>query len=386
MGPFLKRAWWYLSGRSRIVRLLPLIAPVASRRALLLYLNEWWNPLDYLRKKSSHQNLHQARDLASILQQRGYACDVVHYKNRQFQVTTPYDLIISHRLDDGFLRCPKPEGARYLALTTTQAPQVHNTISRQREQQVCARRGGTLSKTRDVVQDLSFLRHADAIAAFGDESVAEGWRHCFSGPIRTFHNWPFEIPRPAGKDWVKAKTGFLFLASGSQVHKGLDLVLEAAQRLPQARVYVCSYFKDEEDFCALYHRELFESPNVVPIGRINLQSALFQRLLADTAFALLPSASEGSPGSIIQCADGGLIPVVSRFCGSRWPESRIIEELTVEAVTHAMEECLALSINEIQEISGAVQQRVERECSRAAFHRRWEEILDEIAGPVSIPS
>jgi glycosyltransferase involved in cell wall biosynthesis len=178
------------------------------------------------------------------------------------------------------------------------------------------------------------------------------------------------------------ETGFFFLASATQVHKGLDLLLEAAQRLPHARIYVCSYFKMEKDFCALYRKELFEAPNVFPIGRINIRSAQFQRLLAETAFAILPSASEGSPGSIVQCGYGGLIPVVSRYCGSRWPESKLIEDLTVDSVTRAMEECLAMPTEAIQQLSRAVQQRVEQECSRAAFRRRWEEILDEIVGPV----
>jgi hypothetical protein len=149
---------------------------------------------------------------------------------------------------------------------------------------------------------------------------------------------------------------------------------------------VCSYFKSEKDFCALYQHELFASPNVFPIGRINVRSAQFQRLLADTAFAILPSASEGSPGSIIQCASGGLIPVISRYCGGRWPESRMIEDLSIDAVTRAMEECLAMTGDEVVQLSAAVQRRVEQECSRAAFRRRWEEILDEIVGPVDTMS
>lgn len=381
MPSLLQRFWWSLSGRNRVVHLPSLRRDKEARRALLLYLNDYWNPLDYWRKKSSHQNLHQAQEIAQVLQERGYACDVVHYKNKQFTVSAPYDVIISHRFDDGFLRIPKPATARYLCLTTTQAPQVHNTIARQREEAV-SRRGGKLSKFRDVTENLSFLQHADAIAAFGDDLVAEGWRQKFNGPVRTFNNWPFDIPQPRNKDWAHAKTGFLFLASGSQVHKGLDLLLEAAQRFPQARVYVCSFFKDEPDFCAFYRRELFESPNVFPIGRINIRSAQFQRLLADTAFAILPSASEGSPGSIVQCSHGGLIPVISRYCGSRTPESKLIEELTVDGVARAMEECLAMSTEVIEQLSRAVQQRVEQECSRAAFCRRWQEILDEIVGPV----
>jgi glycosyltransferase involved in cell wall biosynthesis len=376
-----------LTGRNRIIRLKASKTAGEPRRALLLYLNDRWNPVEYLRKKSSHQNLHQAQDIASILQERGFSCDVVHYKNRKFAVTTPYDVIISHRMDDGFLQSPKPAGSRYLALTTTQAPQVHNRISRHREQEVCAKRGGTLSNLRDVGEDLSFLRHADSIAAFGDGQVAEGWQHNFTGPIRTFQNWWFDIPRPKEKNWAEAKTGFLFLASGSQVHKGLDLVLEAAQRLPQARVYVCSYFESEKDFCALYRRELFESPNVFPIGWTNIHSAKFQQLLAGTAFAILPSASDACPGSIVQAAHCGLIPVLSQWCGVSWPEARFADALTVDAVRVAMEQCLAMSAEEVETLSTAVQQRVDRECSREAFRRRWEEILDEIVGPVvSMPS
>jgi hypothetical protein len=52
-----------------------------------------------------------------------------------------------------------------------------------------------------------------------------------------------------------------------------------------------------------------------------------------------------------------------------------------------MEQCLAMSAEEVETLSTAVQQRVDRECSREAFRRRWEEILDEIVGPVvSMPS
>lgn len=382
MAGLLQRVWWRLSGRSRVVHLPPPARTEPARRALLLYLNDWWNPLDYLRKRSSHQNLHQARDIALLLQKRGYACDVAHYKNKEFFVDRPYDLIISHRFDAGFLRVPKPAAARYLCLTTTQAPQINNQVAGQRREEVGRRRGGQLSKLRDVSEDLSFLRQADGLASFGDESVAAGWRENFGGPIRTFNNWPFEIPWPKEKDWARARTGFLFLASGSQVHKGLDLVLEAIQKLPEARLYICSYFKSEKDFCALYQREIFHSPNVIPVGLVNIRSARFQRILADTAFAIMPSASDACPGSVVQAASCGLVPVLSRYCGVGWPEAIYAEALTVEEVRMRMEECLAMSTEAIQERSRAVQQRMERECSRAAFQRRWEEILDEIVGPV----
>lgn len=377
------RLWWHLSGRGRVIRLPSLREAGRPRRALLLYLNEWWNPLDYYRKKSSHQNLHQAHDIARILQERGYACDVVHYKNKAFHVTTPYDLIISHRFDDRFLKCPKPAESRYVFLTTTQAPQIHNTVARARLEEVMRRKNSKVANFRSVSEESGFRQQADMIAAFGSESVGDGWRSIFPGPVRCFQNWPFEIPRPAGKDWSRARTGFLYLASGSQVHKGLDLILEAVQQLPEARVYVCSYFKDETDFCAAYHHELFESPNVFPIGRINVRSQHFQQLLQDTAFAILPSASEGSPGSTIQAAHGGLIPVLSRYSGVDRDECIFIEDLSVEAVTAAMRQCLAMPVEEVVTRSAAVEKWIDSSCSREKFIQSWNAILDELAGPAN---
>lgn len=378
----LKQLGKILIGRNRVIHLPSLRDSAPTRRALLLYLNEWWNPLERWRKEFSHQNLHQSREIAQLLQERGYACDVAHYKNHSFAAATPYDVIISHRFDDGFLRLPKPPAGRYICLTTTQAPQVNNAIARERRDEVCARRRGKLSNFRDVSENLTFLQHADVIASFGDESVARGWSRNFGGPIRTFNNWPFEIPRPREKDWARAKTGFLFLASGSQVHKGLDLVLEAMQELPEARLYVCSYFNSEKDFCALYERELFHSSNVFPVGLVNIRSAQFRRILADTAFAIMPSASDACPGSIVQAGYCGLVPILSRHCGVAWPEAIYAETLTVGDVRNRMKEGLAMSIEAVEARSGAVRTRIEQECSRAAFRRRWEEILDEIVGPV----
>ena len=128
-------------------------------------------------------------------------------------------------------------------------------------------------------------------------------------------------------------------------------------------------------------RELFSSPNVIPVGLVNIRSAQFQSILADTAFAIMPSASDACPGSVVQAASCGLVPVLSRYCGVGWPEAIYAESLTVEEVRNRMQECLAMSTEAIQERSLAVQRRMEQECSRVAFHRRWEEILDEIVGP-----
>ena len=73
-----------------------------------------------------------------------------------------------------------------------------------------------------------------------------------------------------GYDFLTLKTfvhkkpnSFLFIASGGQVHKGLDLVLEAFARRPHLELFVCSLFAEEGDFCSTYNR-----------GSIKLQTSM----------------------------------------------------------------------------------------------------------------
>ena len=54
---------------------------------------------------------------------------------------------------------------------------------------------------------------------------------------------------------------FVFFGSLGAVHKGLDLLLEVFSRMTtDCKLYVCSGYEKEEDFCKLYHKELYETP------------------------------------------------------------------------------------------------------------------------------
>ena len=62
----------------------------------------------------------------------------------------------------------------------------------------------------------------------------------------------------------------MYLAGGGSVHKGLDRVIEAFSARPDLKLYVCSPFRYEQDFCEVYKHELFRTPNIIPIGFLKL--------------------------------------------------------------------------------------------------------------------
>ena len=110
---------------------------------------------------------------------------------------------------------------------------------------------------------------------------------------------------------------FLFLGSMGQVHKGLDLLLEifSEDNMRNYRLYVCSGYEKEEDFCKEYNKELFNTPNIIPCSFVDIESDKFKSIVEQCAYTILPSCSEGCAGSVLTAMSGGLIPIVSKECG-----------------------------------------------------------------------
>jgi hypothetical protein len=96
-----------------------------------------------------------------------------------------------------------------------------------------------------------------------------------------------------GKDFVDARKRFLFFATRSQMQKGLDWLLEIFPKYPDLHLYVCSQFENEPDFCALYRKELHETPNVHPIGWIAAKGPQYNQLMKTCAYVIHPTCSEG---------------------------------------------------------------------------------------------
>ncbi len=159
--------------------------------------------------------------------------------------------------------------------------------------------------------------NSDAIIGVGNQLSVGSWKEVFNGPIYSYNNCGYrEIRGPSeSKDFEFAKQRFLFFASASQMQKGLDLLLEIFPQHPDLHLYVCSLFKMEKDFCDCYYKELYETPNIHPIGWVQVNSPQFYFLIDRCAYVILPTCSEGQPGSVVHCMQAGLIPIVTAEAG-----------------------------------------------------------------------
>jgi glycosyltransferase involved in cell wall biosynthesis len=351
-----------------------------GKRALLVYVVKAFLATADDTPSEGHQNLRRARALATVLSEFGYIVDVADTRDQGFEVDRSYDLVLKDRVRLNHFE-PAPGGTKRLLLATTMNHVAHNWNLRARHQRLYQRRGRQIQIRRLYNEKLTYASEVDAIVGIGNESTLGTWRQSSPARIHMVDNFGLSDTRFVfeTKDFGAARKRFLYFASGSQVQKGLDLLLEIFPHLPALDLYVCSQFGKETDFCECYHKELFETPNVHPVGWIKVNGPEFYELAGKCAYVISASCSEGQSGSVVQCMYAGLIPVVTRETGIDTEDFGItFGDDSLEEIERVIVRLAGLPETWHREHSLKTRQVAEEKYSEAAFVARWREILAEV--------
>lgn len=172
-------------------------------------------------------------------------------------------------------------------------------------------RRGTTLPARRYERPNRGIEFADCGVMFGNEFTLSTFRYAGRPlyrvpiPCQTTYAWPED------KRWDQVRRSFVFFSSGGMVHKGLDLVLEAFAGMPDYGLTVCGPVEEEEDFCAAYRKELFETSNIRTLGWVDVQGRGFLDMAHSSIGLVYPSCSEGGASAALTCMQTGLIPIVS---------------------------------------------------------------------------
>jgi glycosyltransferase involved in cell wall biosynthesis len=345
--------------------------------ALLVYIVRPFQLRDEDPELYRHQQLKQCKQIAAILGESGYIVDVVDIRNWLFRPYRDYDLVISNRVADIHLK----KDAVRIYLATTLYHKLHNRNLSRRHKLLNERRGYRVKRRRIYAEAMPYVERSDAIVGFGNEFTMSSWREAFNIPVYPFNNFGYKHTEfnLKFKDFSEARKNFLFLASRSQTQKGLDLLLEVFPKHPALHLYICSAYNSERDFSVCYHKELYETDNIHPIGWVRVNSPEYNELVRKCAFVVLPSCSEGQSGSVVQCMYSGLIPLVTREAGID------TEDFGLTFADDSLEEIEKVILDVSQrpetwhkEHSIRTREVSEQKYSEDAFMNRWRSILGEI--------
>lgn len=377
----LKKGIFSYFQRSTPVRIYDLILSderKPSKRALLSYIVHPFEISEADPHFLRHINIWRAREMVKVLNQMGYIVDVIDYRDTNFVPHEAYDLFIGHgginfeAIADFFL-----EDTIKIYFSTGSYWRFHNEQELARFEALYERRGVRLSPDRLIrYSEEGALQAADGVIGMGNEFTRETYKD-FS-PVVMLNDTALgdDYYETIDKDFAKGRDQFLYFAGAGNVHKGLDLLLEAFSELEQ-HLWICSRINKE--FAEIYANELYNRENIHLVGWVQSRSDEFYRVMDTCNYAILPSCSEGGVHSVVECMNQGLIPIVSKECGLNIdPYGFYLDPCTIKEIKKVVNNASQFSVMDCQRRSMAARRTATETFSEAVFRRGLEKAIKRI--------
>ena len=367
----LKKLQMELSGG--VVHLTP--SGIVRGHALLSYITLPFVTKDphYL---DGHTNRWESRDMAAALLERGYAVDIIDWDNQTFKPKRHYDIFIdigptmeriAPLLGDHCLKVFHATGAHWL---------FQNHAEYTRLLQLKERRGFILSPQRIVPPSRS-VESADIVTILGNSFTHGTYEYAKKQllpiPLSTTHTYDFPT-RAKGSE-----CRFIWFGGSGLVHKGLDITLEAFAAMPEYELTVCGPISSEPEFRSVYHKELFESPNITVLDRIDPGGPEFKKLMQTHSALIHPSCSEGQSGAVVTCMHAGFVPILSRESGVDVDNfGTVLLTNNVDTIRAAVQEHAARTSDDLLSRSRAAWEYARTHHTRETFSKSFRAILDTL--------
>lgn len=262
-----------------------------------------------------HINIWRARKIIQVLNELGYIVDVVDYRDTKFVPHRKYEVFIGHG-GINFQRIVErlPDSATKIYFSTGCYWRFHNGQELARLAALQERRRVNLPPDRLIAHsEEGALLAADGIIGTGNDFTRRTYAD-FS-PVIMINNTALadDHYEQVQKDFEAGRNHFLYYTGEGNVHKGLDLLLEAFLQLKGEHLWICTPISQR--FKEVYSEALQNRSNIHVIGWVQPCSSQHYEVMNRCNWAILPSCSEGQSHSIVECMNQGLIPVVSHACG-----------------------------------------------------------------------
>lgn len=355
---------------------------VHNKRCLMLYIDR---PFFDGVQSAAHQNEWQAVEMARIFGTRGYVVDVVNFQYKYVRLKQKYDLVFGliPRGIDIYTKNMNP-GCLQIAYLTSMNLEVSAGNEMKRIEECEKRRGVRLTPRRNGGKIERHIEQFDGAWYIGNEYNFQSYSTFIMPPSFRIRNTGYVFPW-ANPNIERDSHCFMYFGSAGQVHKGLDLLLEIfAERIKDSKLYVCGNFASEEDFVKEYHKELYETDNIIPVGHVNIETPQYEGLARICAFSIMPSCAEGCAGSVLTNMSAGIIPIVSKECGFEDDEVINLPDCKKETIFNYIEDYSKKNQEWLKAKSRRCIEIVSERYSESAFTRSVEDALDGVLGGAKI--
>lgn len=335
---------------------------ISPKRALLSYVTTPFRlPLTHP-VNINFSNAGIARSIVRVLNELGYVVDIVEWSDISFVPHRKYDLFIGHGgMNYEHIARNLPSRTVKVYFSTGLYWRECNRRESERFRQLEERRGIRLPYDRWISHDEEYANEsADGIICLGNHVAKESYSKF--PLVLNLNNAAYQDDHydRTKKDFAAGRDKFLFFAGPGNVHKGLDILLEAFVQV-DPHLYVRQDI--HPDFLEAYDHELNDHPNIHLVGRVSsTRSDRFYDLVNRCNYVISASCAEGQPGAVVECMHQGLIPVLSRETNIDTNEFGI-----------TLKTC---SIEEIAELVNRLSQRPTEWCQEMSRRTRHAALTD----------
>lgn len=317
-----------------------------------------------------------------VLNEMGYILDIVEWNDTEFIPKETYDLVIFHG-GHNFARISKHLSGqpKIIHFSTGSYWKFNNDKENQRRIDFEKRHGGKLPPDRHIdASEDEVNEMADGIILIGSPSIRDTYPSRYKQkPILTLNiaSYPDSHFDKTKKNYATARKNFLFFAGSGNIHKGLDLLIDAFQDLDE-HLYIVTVL-DKPVMKAL--KQELARPNIHLIGEVPMRTPQFYEIVDQCAFVILPSCSEGQPGSVVECMNQGLIPIVSkesRLDASKY--GRILQTNTVPEIKKKIRSLSGLPAEAVEAMANTTRQVTMGNHSPEIFRKQLRNAITSILG------
>ena len=313
-----------------------------------------------------------------VLNEMGYMIDVVEWNDTDFTPTKTYDLVIFHG-GHNFAHISQHLSSKppIIHFLTGSYWKFNNEQEDARRAAFTKRHGVETPRDRYIsVSEDPVNEAADGIIVLGDPTMRQTYPPSYKKVV-TINNasYPDDHFDSVNKDYEAARKNFLFFAGSGNIHKGLDLLIDAFQSLDE-HLYIMTVL-DKPVMEAL--KTELERPNIHVIGEIPMRTPPFYDVIDKCAFVIAPSCSEGQAGSVVECMNQGLIPIVSKETRLDARDyGAVLTSNTIAEIQKTVRHFGQLSAQEVERLARKTRKTAQSQHSPDFFRKELRDALEQI--------
>ncbi len=308
----------------------------------------------------------------------GYVVDVIDYRDRTFVPQKNYSFFVAARTN--FQRIAQLLNKDCIKILHAETSHwlFNNSAAYKRCLALQQRRGVSLKSFKWVEPNWA-IEYADYVTIKGNRFTISTYSYARKSFFRTSNPACALYPLQENKNYETCKQNFLWFGSKGLVHKGLDLVLEAFAEMPDYHLTVCGPIHKEKDFENAYYKELYQTPNIHTVGWVDISSPEFIEITNKCIGLIYPSCAEGQAGSVINCLQTGLIPILSYESGvDVYDFGLILKDCSIDAIRKSVIKISNLPVEEQKLMTRKAWEHARTNYTRERFTEEYRQIIEKI--------